>query len=49
MADDKEKPFNLTEAEWDNLKGGIQYIGSIVLAVVITFLIVATVSRLFGF
>ena len=45
----EQKRFGLTKAELDNLKSGVQYIGSIVLVVMITFLIVATVSRFFGF
>jgi hypothetical protein len=53
MSDDRpsesDKRLGLTRAEWDNLKGGVQYIGAIVLTVVITFVIVATVARWFGY
>ena len=44
-----DKRFGLTQPEWENLLQGVQYIGSIVLTVVITFVIVALVSRWLGY
>lgn len=41
--------FGLSAAEYANLLEGVRYIGSIVLTVIITFLIVAIGSKLIGF
>jgi hypothetical protein len=49
MSERKEKGrFGLSPAEIDNLKGGVQYILTIVLAVTITFLILAVGSNMLG-
>jgi hypothetical protein len=40
---------NLSPAEWENLKNGAKYIASIVLTVVVTFVIVATIAGYFGY
>lgn len=39
----------LSPAEWENLKNGAKYIASIVLAVVITFLLIASIAGVFGY
>jgi len=44
----ENRRFGLTPAEFDNLKGGVTYILSIVLAVTITFVILAVGSNMLG-
>ena len=39
----------LSPNEWENLKNGAKYIASIVLAVVITFVLIASLAGLFGY
>jgi hypothetical protein len=39
----------LSSEEWQNLINGAKYIASIVLAVVITFVLIATLAGFFGY
>lgn len=49
MSETNEKGrFGLSAAEWDNLKGGAQYILTIVLAVTVTFLVLAVGMNILG-
>lgn len=47
---EKEKSsFGLSAAEWENLKSGARYIATIVIAVLITFLVVAGIAGFFDY
>lgn len=39
----------LSSSEWENLKSGAKYIATIVLAVVITFILIASIAGVFGY
>lgn len=39
----------LSPSEWENLKNGAKYIATIVLTVVITFILIATIAGFFGY
>ena len=39
----------LSPEEWQNLISGAKYIASIVLAVIITFIVIATIAGFFGY
>lgn len=39
----------LSPEEWENLQAGAKYIASIVLAVIITFVLIATIAGFFGY
>lgn len=44
----ENRRFGLTASEFDNLKGGVAYLLSIVLTVTITFLILAVGANMLG-
>ena len=46
---DEKKRFGLTQAEYENLMQAVRYGIIIVVTVLITFTILATVTRLFGY
>lgn len=39
----------LSSSEWENLKSGAKYIATIVLVVVISFILVASIAGVFGY
>lgn len=49
MTQKPKAPFGLSSAEWENLRAGMLYIGSIVLTVALTFIVIATITNVFGF